>query len=74
MKRPKLSNTSVSLLGGVLSVNANRKNFKATADSLICEQTFIHKLKTHSKGVDQDLSFLSPNSYFHQRCRPLTST
>ena len=45
-----------------------------TADTLICEQTFIHKFKTQSKGIDQDLSFISPNSYFHQCCRPLTST
>ena len=51
-----------------------RGDFKTTADRLICEQTLIHKLKTHSKGANQDLSFLSPNSYFHQRCRPLTST
>ena len=42
-----------------------RGDFKATADRLIREQTFIHKLKTHSKGVNQDLSFLSPYSYFH---------
>ena len=51
-----------------------RGDFKTTEDRLICEQTFIHKLKTHSKGVNQDLSFLSPYSYFNQRCRPLTST
>ena len=37
-----------------------RGDFKTTADRLICEQTLIHKLKTHSKGVNQDLSFLSP--------------
>ena len=51
-----------------------RGDFKTTADRLICEQTLIHKLKTHSKGVNQDLSFQSPDSYFHQCCRPLTST
>ena len=51
-----------------------RGDFKTTADRPICEQTFIHKLKTHSKGVNQDLPFLSPYSYFHQCCRPLTST
>ena len=51
-----------------------RGDFKTTADRLICEQTLIHKFKTHSKGVNQDLSFLSPYSYFHQCCRPLTST
>ena len=56
-----------------------RGEFKTTADRLICEQTLIHKFKTHSKGVIQDLSFLSlhsiaaPYSYFHQCCRPLTS-
>ena len=49
-------------------------DFKTTADRLICEHTFIHKLKTQSKDVNQDLSFLSPYSYFHQFCRPLTST
>ena len=51
-----------------------RGDFKTTADRLICEQTLIHKLKTHSKGVNQDLSFLSPYSYFNKRCRPLFST
>ena len=51
-----------------------RGEFKTTEDRLICEQTFIHTLKTHSKGVNQDLSFLSLYSYFHQCCRPLTST
>ena len=51
-----------------------RGDIKTTADRLICEQTLIHKLKTHSKGVNQDLSFQSPDSYFHQCCRPLTST
>ena len=49
-----------------------RRDFKTTADRLICEQTLIHKFKTHSKGVNKDLSFLSP--YLHQCCRPLTST
>ena len=43
----------------------HRSNFKTTADRLICEQIFIHKLKTHSKGLNQDLSFLLPYSYFH---------
>ena len=42
-----------------------RGDFKTTADRLICEQTFMHKLKAHSKGVNQDLSFLSPHRYFH---------
>ena len=42
-----------------------RGDFKTTADRLICEQMFIHKLKTHSKGVNQDLSFLSPYRYLH---------
>ena len=42
-----------------------RGDFKTTADRLICEQTLIHKLKTQSKGVDHDLSFLSPYGYFH---------
>ena len=51
-----------------------RGDFKTTADRIICEQTLIHKFKTHSKGVNQDLSFLSPYSYFHQCCRPLPST
>ena len=51
-----------------------RGDFKTTADRLICEQTLIHILKAHSKGVCQDLSFLSPQSYIHQYCRPLTST
>ena len=51
-----------------------RGDFKTTADRLICEQTLIHKFKTHSKGVNQDLLFLSPYSYFHQCFRPLTST
>ena len=51
-----------------------RGDFKTTADRIICEQMLIHKFKTHSKGVNQDLSFLSPHSYFHQCCRPLTST
>ena len=32
-----------------------RGDFKTTADRLICEQTFIYKLKTHSKGVNQEL-------------------
>ena len=51
-----------------------RGDFKTTSDRLVCEQTFIHKHKAHSKGVDQDLSFLSPYSYFHKCCRPLTTT
>ena len=34
-----------------------RGDYKTTADRLICEQTSIHKFKTHLKGVDQDLSF-----------------
>ena len=34
-----------------------RGDLKTTADSLICEQTFIHKLETHSIGVNQDLYF-----------------
>ena len=42
-----------------------RDDFNTTTDRLICEQTLIHKLKTHLKGVNQDLSFLSPYSYFH---------
>ena len=42
-----------------------RGDFKTTADRFICEQTLIHKLTTHSKGLDQDLSFLSPHSNFH---------
>ena len=37
-----------------------RGDFKTTADRLICEQRLIHKFKAHSKGVNQDLSFLSP--------------
>ena len=49
-------------------------DFNTTADRIICEQMLIHKFKTHSKGVIQDLSFLSLHSYFHQCCRPLTST
>ena len=51
-----------------------RGDIKTTADRLICEQTLIHKFKTHSKCVNQDLSFLSPYGYFHQCCRPLNST
>ena len=51
-----------------------RGDFKTTADRLICEQTLIYKFKTHSKGVNQDLAFLSPHSYFQQCCRPLTTT
>ena len=51
-----------------------RRDFKTTADRLICEQTIILNLRTHSKGVnlkahskgvDQDHSFLSPYSYFN---------
>ena len=51
-----------------------RGDIKTTADRLICEQTLIHKFETHSKGVNQDLSFLLPYSYFQQCCPPLTST
>ena len=51
-----------------------RGDIKTTADRLICKQTFIHKFKTHSKVVDQDLSFLSPNCYIHQCCRTLSFT
>ena len=51
-----------------------RGDVKTTADRIICEQTLIHKLKTQSWGVNQDLSFLSPYSYFHQSSRPLAST
>ena len=40
-----------------------RGDFKTAADRLICEQTFIHKLKTHSNGVNQDLSFLLPHRH-----------
>ena len=59
-----------------------RGDIETTADRLICEQTFIHKLKTHSKGVNQDLSFFSPllspvmttfNFYVCQQHRSLTS-
>ena len=42
-----------------------RGDFKTTAKRLICEQTFMHKLKTQSKCVNQDLSSLSPYCYFH---------
>ena len=41
-----------------------RGDFKTTADRDICEQTLIHKLKTHSKVLNQDLSFLSPYGNF----------
>ena len=51
-----------------------QRRIQTTADRLIYEQTFIHKLKTQSKGLNQDLSFLSPYSYFHQCCPILTST
>ena len=51
-----------------------RGDFKTTADRIICKQMMIHIFKTHSKGVNQDLSFLSLYSYFHQCCRPITST
>ena len=42
-----------------------RGDFKTTAYRFICEQTLIHRLKTRSKGINQDLSFLSTYSYFH---------
>ena len=42
-----------------------RGDFKTTADRLICEQTFMYKPKTHSKGTNQDLLFLSPSNYLH---------
>ena len=50
-----------------------RGDFKTTKDRLICEQTLIHKLKTHSDDVDQDLSFPSPYSYFNLCSQLLTS-
>ena len=34
-----------------------RGDFKTTAHELICEQTFIHKLKEHSKGLNQIYHF-----------------
>ena len=51
-----------------------RGDIKMTTDRLICEKTFIHKLKTHSKGLNQNLSFTSPYSYFHPCRQLLTST
>ena len=41
-------------------------DFKTMADRLICEQAFIHKLITHSRGLNQDPSFISLYSYFPQ--------
>ena len=38
-------------------------------DSFVNKRWYIN-----SKGVNEDLAFLSPYSYFHQCCRTLTST
>ena len=51
-----------------------RGDFTMTADRLICEQAFMHKLLTLSNGLDKDLSFLSPNSFFHLWWQLLTYT
>ena len=59
---------SITILVTILRVD-----FKTTEDRLICEQTFMHELKAHSKGVNQDLSFISPYSYFHLCCQLSTS-
>ena len=48
-----------------LTCDILRDGFKTTAVRLICERMFIHKLKTHSQGVNQNLSFLSPYNYLH---------
>ena len=51
-----------------------RGDIKTTANRLIYEQTFIRKLEAHWKCVDQDLSFLSPYSYFHMCWQHLAAT
>ena len=40
--------------------------FSNNADRLIEEQTLIGKLKTDTHGLDQDLDFLTPYTYFHK--------
>ena len=40
--------------------------FSNNTDRLIEEQTLIRKLKIDTHGLDQDLDFLTPYTYFHE--------
>ena len=41
-------------------------DFSNNTDSLIEEQTLIRKFKTDAHGLNQDLDFLAPHTYFHK--------
>ena len=41
-------------------------DFSNNADRLIEEQTLIRKFKTDTHGLNQDLDFLAPYTYFHK--------
>ena len=41
-------------------------DFSNSKDRLIEEQTLIHKLKTDTHGLNWDLDFLTPYTYFHK--------
>ena len=41
-------------------------DFSNIADRLMEEQTLIRKFKTDTHGLNQDLDFLSPYTYFHK--------
>ena len=50
-------------------------DFSNSTHRLIDEQTLIHKLKTDTHGLIQDLHFLTPYTYFHKWCTsPSTHT
>ena len=41
-------------------------DFSNNADRLIQEQTLIRKFKTDTHGLNIDLDFLAPYTYFHK--------
>ena len=41
-------------------------DFSNNADRLIEEQTLIRKFKTDTHGLNQDIYFLAPYTYFHK--------
>ena len=41
-------------------------DFSNKTDKLMEELTLISKLKTYTRGLDQDLDFLTPYTYFHK--------
>ena len=47
-------------------LNPREGEFSNSTDRLIEEQTVICKLKTDTHGLNKDLDFLTPYTYFHK--------